>query len=281
MSLLPQPVMSFGTDFAFAEAYFTETTTTTPVAVYQDSAYAIPYASPVVANAVGRFPAIYVNPALGDARVRIILAGGDLGDPEIDIDPLNVLFGLGGVTNAFLADAPGGTLKGNLTGGTGPVTDNNQASVSDFIRYATETEQGVITLATLVEALAHTNNAKAITPLTLSGVIDAEIAEAIVPFAASSTLAAKGHYIFPGGLILNWDTVAPGDDAQVEYTMDHAFTTAFYGAVASVKYSGVKTGGNGGGATWYPSGLDKIKVGIAWDGDSTGITDVFYMALGK
>lgn len=94
-------------------------------------------------------------------------------------------------------------------------------------------------------------------------------------------LGTRGYITLPGGLIVQWGTESPGDDSYTTYALPTPFTTTFYGAVATVKYNAAKAGGNGGGAIAYPSSLSHIGLGIAWNGDSTGIQDVMYLAWGK
>lgn len=122
MSLIRLPAMQFqalsGVPLAFAEAFFTETGTTTPVDVYQDSGFVNPHTNPVVANAQGIFPPIFADPALGLARIRVIPAGGDLMTPLIDADPVNDLVqdGLGFASITFIADGIGVALNPGIQG---------------------------------------------------------------------------------------------------------------------------------------------------------------------
>lgn len=94
MSLIPQPFiqlnMANGAPYTGAKAYFTQTGTTTSVAVYQDNALTTPHSNPVVADSEGRFPAIFAaaSPAL---RMRIISATGSLAAPMLDIDPVTTV----------------------------------------------------------------------------------------------------------------------------------------------------------------------------------------------
>jgi hypothetical protein len=92
---------------AFGEAHFYETETTTPVDVYQDSAFVNPHTNPVIADANGLFPPIYANPGLGLVRVKIIPEGGDLMTPFIDADPVNIIppDGLGLAAVTFIASS--------------------------------------------------------------------------------------------------------------------------------------------------------------------------------
>ncbi len=56
-----------------ALAYFFEAGTTTPRATYQDADLTTPHAHPVVADAYGRFPAVFVG--FGAYRERVKTAG--------------------------------------------------------------------------------------------------------------------------------------------------------------------------------------------------------------
>lgn len=87
---------------AFGKAYFTETGTTTPVITYQDSGFSVEHESPVVADANGLFPAVYLDPAFGLVRLRIIAEFGDLADPFVEADPVNDLGLLYPVTMEFI-----------------------------------------------------------------------------------------------------------------------------------------------------------------------------------
>lgn len=112
---------------------------------------------------------------------------------------------------------------------------------------------------------------------------DVAIADVLTAFGFDfSHIGAKGHVIFPGGFMFQWDTVSPGDDASATYNFDVPFTNQVMGAVATVRFNGAppKTGGNGGGAYCQPTGLSTIIVGIAWNGDATGITTATYFAWG-
>lgn len=92
MSLIDQPYvqmnMASGQAYSGAKAYFTQSGTTTPIAVYQDNALTTPHPNPVVANSEGRFPAIFAasSPAV---RMRITSATGDIAFPLVDIDPVS------------------------------------------------------------------------------------------------------------------------------------------------------------------------------------------------
>lgn len=90
--IVTQPVIqvigSDGLPLALAEAYFYQTGTTSPTPVYEDAALENEHTIPVVADAQGLFPPIFLDPAV-ITRVKIIASGGDLNNPLIDADPLN------------------------------------------------------------------------------------------------------------------------------------------------------------------------------------------------
>lgn len=79
---------SNGRFIAGAKAYFTLTGTNTTSPVYTSSALTTPLANPIVANASGRFPVAYLNPAI-TYRVRIYSAAGIPGvsTPLEEYDP--------------------------------------------------------------------------------------------------------------------------------------------------------------------------------------------------
>ncbi len=64
-----QPVNANGVPFWGAKLYFYASGTSTPLATYADPARATPNANPVVADAAGRFPSIF----LGDAAYKVVL----------------------------------------------------------------------------------------------------------------------------------------------------------------------------------------------------------------
>lgn len=95
MPLLSQPLMQItdvtGAPLAFAEAYFYLTGTTDPVDVFADGDLTVPRTWPVVADDQGIFPSIYFN-AEQLLRMKVVINGGDLATPLLDIDPVNTLF---------------------------------------------------------------------------------------------------------------------------------------------------------------------------------------------
>lgn len=134
--ILDQPFiqlnMASGEAYSGAKAYFTQTGTTIAVAVYQDAALTVPHTNPVVANAEGRFPAIFVatSPAL---RLRIITATGDILFPMLDIDPVS------GSTAVVPTTAPGENFLVNPSfcisqgnGGVATNVANNNYSVDQW-----------------------------------------------------------------------------------------------------------------------------------------------------
>lgn len=78
--------------------------TNTPITVYADAGLAVPLGSAVVADAAGRFPAIY----LGEAQVRAVLrnAAGII-IPNSDIDPVNDGDGANDIAAIKLTGTPG------------------------------------------------------------------------------------------------------------------------------------------------------------------------------
>jgi hypothetical protein len=77
--------------YAGALLYFFRTGTETPQAVYSDSALTVPHSQPVTADAGGKFPKIYLDPAAPvDYRIRVTSSSGVLIDQQDDIDRFTV-----------------------------------------------------------------------------------------------------------------------------------------------------------------------------------------------
>jgi hypothetical protein len=74
-----------GLPYAGMKAYFYDPGTTTPRVVYQDAGLTIPHASPVVADAAGILPQIYMPS--GTYKVRYETAGAVLIDEYDNVDP--------------------------------------------------------------------------------------------------------------------------------------------------------------------------------------------------
>lgn len=93
MSLIRPPVMQYeataGTPLAFAKAYFYQVGTTTPVIVWGDPDFDESLGSNVTADSQGLFPAIYARPVDGILRMKLIVQGGDLNNPLLDIAEVN------------------------------------------------------------------------------------------------------------------------------------------------------------------------------------------------
>ena len=113
-----------------AQAWFTLAGTNTPTPIYDDATLSTAQANPVVANAVGRFPPIYINDAVS-YRVRIYDEDGVVGvdSPLEDYDPyipLEATAAAGSVDADDLADQSGdpglgADMVGFLQSGTGAV----------------------------------------------------------------------------------------------------------------------------------------------------------------
>lgn len=240
MSLFPQPVTqlvsALGVPLALAKASFTETGTTTPVNVYQEDTFVNPHPNPVVANAAGIFPPIYLNPALGKVRCRIITAAGDFAAPLVDVDPADSLFSLGGVTNAYLANMPAGTAKANLTAGVAAPTDVTMDALTAALDLGTTAEPGVLQLATNAETVTGVDATKAV---TAAGVA-AALAASLVPIAASIT--ANGYVTLSNGLIIQWGRVGPvAIDGFVALTFPLAFPAGCFTVLHSPSAPGPYT----------------------------------------
>ncbi len=122
MSLALIPRMQFiavtGLPYAFAQAYFYDTGTTTPIPIYQDAGLTTTQTNPATADDEGRFPAIYLDDS-ALVRMKVISAGGSLVSPLIDVDPINETLLVTG------ADIATGAIADNL--GYTPVDPANGA----------------------------------------------------------------------------------------------------------------------------------------------------------
>jgi hypothetical protein len=232
MSVLAQPVIQLvdvnGHPLALAKAKFSQTGSTTPVAVYQDNGFVTPHTDPVVANAQGIFPPIYLTPALGEVRCRIIPADGDFAAPLVDVDPCSGLFGLGGITNAYLANMNSGTVKANLTGAPAPPANVTLTALTLALDHATEADAGVTKFASVAEAVAGLVADKAVTPAGVKAAVTAIIAP------VGQSIAANGYVTFSNGLIVQWGRVGP---INIDNFIDIVFPLAFPAAAFAFLHS--------------------------------------------
>lgn len=98
-----------GLNLSGAKWFFYQTGTTTPQSVYTTSALSVAHASPVVADAGGKFAPIYFNAALA---YRGVLKTADEATTIYDIDPINT-----DIISQLAADG-GAALIGTSTGDT-------------------------------------------------------------------------------------------------------------------------------------------------------------------
>lgn len=82
------PLSSAGLLLPGAKAYFYQTGTTTPQNTYQNIALSTPHANPVVADASGVFPVVYLDPTLPNYRVKITTSA-DVQIYQVDDVPSN------------------------------------------------------------------------------------------------------------------------------------------------------------------------------------------------
>lgn len=81
----PRPLSQTGQPMPGATYTFLESQTTTPATVYADASLTTPLPNPLTADADGRFPAIYLDPAV---VYRVQLHDGD-GVLQYDVDPVH------------------------------------------------------------------------------------------------------------------------------------------------------------------------------------------------
>lgn len=145
-----------GAPVSGAKAYFYLTGTTTLQNVYADNALTTPHANPVVANSAGRFPPIFLDPA-----VTYRLIAKDASDVAItngDVDPLNPT---GTVGTASIQD--GAVTAAKI--GSGAVTTakigDGQVTLAKLADIAGPVVMGRDTGTGAPEALAYSDAAKA------------------------------------------------------------------------------------------------------------------------
>jgi len=115
---------SDGNPLSGAKIYFYLTGTTTPQAVYTDPTLATPLANPVVADSVGRFAAMYLDPA------KSYRALGETSDGSVelfDVDPID-----SGALSDLVASG-GSDLIGFIQSGTGAVERTAQSKLRDVV----------------------------------------------------------------------------------------------------------------------------------------------------
>lgn len=107
-----------------AKLYFYATGTTTPQAVYSSGAMDTPLSNPVEADSGGKFPAIYLDPAL---TYRGVCKSADGSQTIYDIDPVG-----SGFYGAFAGDG-GSALVRFLQAGIGAVSRTAQSKLRDTV----------------------------------------------------------------------------------------------------------------------------------------------------
>jgi hypothetical protein len=187
-----------GLPVAGAQLLFYLTGTTTKTTVYSDVGMVTPLANPVVADAAGRFPAIYLNDAI-TYRVRILdKLGAQIG---ADLDPY----------------VPG-QIVANLVGGIG-------ANATTRTAITTIVPPPVGTPVVLTEAgregtfvFSNTN---------MSALVTADPLQAIYIAPSSDTTGASGAWVrkFNGPLNIQWFG-AVADDTGTSGTDNYAAITA-------------------------------------------------------
>jgi hypothetical protein len=247
-------------------------------AIFADAALATPIDNPLTADSAGRFydqaTEWWADDSIAyDATIDV--AGGS----TLTFEDLYVLGAATNTSGFAPIDSP--AFTGTPTAPTPASNDNSsKLATTAFVvnqAFAPLNSPALTGTPTAPTAATATNTTQV---ATTAFVQDALSLTNLASYFTQS-LGASGYITLPGGLIVQWATVAPGDDSYVTYTLPTPFTTTNYGVLATVKYNAAKTGGNGGGAFGYPVSVTQVGIGIAWNGDSTGISSVFYVAFGK
>ena len=114
---LNQPSTGAGVPLAGAKLYFYQEGTTTPITVYQDKALSTPHASPVVADASGIFPPIWVNEGTNSTYKTVLTNAADVTIRTVDgivtpsVDPTGSLTDPAAADTVFAKDATDSTRK--------------------------------------------------------------------------------------------------------------------------------------------------------------------------
>lgn len=246
--------------------------------LFADADLATPVANPQTADSAGRFYDQATVLWASDERAydgTVNVAGGSTLTFE-------TIYTLGAATNiSGFAPIDSPSFTGTPTAPTPASNDNSgKLATTAYVQ-----NQNFAPL----NSPALTGDPTAPTPTTgdndTSIATTAFVQDALLPAHLASSFAqslgTSGYITLPGGMIVQWNTVSPGDDSYVLYSLPTPFPNHFYGCVATVKSNTAHTGGNGGGAICFPNSLTQIGVGIAWNGDATGISDVMYLAWGN
>lgn len=255
-----------------------DTGTSSLANLFADEGLVTPIANPQTSDSAGRFydqtTVIWADSSIGyDCTVNW---------PDGSSETYANIYVLGAATNVSgFAPINSPVFTGNPQAPT-PALNDNSASIATT---------GFVAGQNFAPLNSPALTGTPTTPTATTGDNSTQIAStAFVHLATSATqlavsfpqsLGTSGYIKLPGGLICQWATVSPGDDSYVLYSLPTPFPTHFFGAVATVKNNAAHTGGNGGGAIAYPASLSQIGIGIAWNGDSTGINDVMYLAWGN
>src|SRR5262249_40408318 len=123
-----------------------------------------------------------------------------------------------------------------------PASNDNSAKIATtaFVNaqgYATLNSPALTGTPTAPTATTGTDTTQlATTAFVLDAITNTNLAASF-----PQSLGTSGYIKLPGGLIVQWGQQVPGDDSYTVYSLPTPFTTAFYGAVATVKYNAAKT----------------------------------------
>lgn len=178
-----------GAPIAGAKAYFYLTGTTTPEAVYADNDLTTPLTNPVIADSAGRFPPIFLDPAI---TYRLIVKdASDVAISRGDVDPLNPT---GTTGTASLQDGAVTTPKLAASAVTTPKIGDGQVTLAKLADVAGPTILGRDVGTGPPETLGYSDMAKA---MGLTGMY--------------ASFPANPGTIPPGWLIRNGATVSTAD----------------------------------------------------------------------
>ncbi|MDA8258386.1 MAG: hypothetical protein M0Z99_22615 [Betaproteobacteria bacterium] len=161
----------------------------------------------------------------------------------------------GELTSGTIVPVESGTLNADTiwmltTDGAITIGTTALSFVSTVVGDASTTVKGKVQLATSAEAQALTDALKALTPATLASALK----------GTNQGLAGNGYQKLPGGLIIQWGSVA-GSGSAVTFTYPIAFPNNVFQALVGDDYSGAQYNANIG-----PSAITTTKLDISSGG---------------
>lgn len=165
---------------------------------------------------------------------------------------------------SYVTGSDGNIYKCLITStGVDPVGDLTSSWTRDFVQSASETQSGILKLATIAQAQARTDDTTALTPKKLADSYK----------GANQSLATTGFSKEPGGIIRQWGATGAisSGGSGTAIVFPTAFTTAVFGITIGVQagtaiFSTVESLSSTGFvySAWNTSAARVAGVGIWW-----------------